>query len=182
MSVFPGSMSSRMTVIRPPEAGDRGTRCWRHILRHRRRSSACARVRAGRTWMALPPCSNETDTVRLPRYAICARRPTSAIFCKIEAEHWPTSIYRPFSSICEPAAVHGRRGKAQPPHLVRRQALSRLPGANRCLSMQRDAGASECRPGTRRRLPTVVAEASRCRRTHRQTVFPWCNRVASGTR
>jgi hypothetical protein len=38
-------------------------------------------------------------------------RPTSAIFCKIEAEHWPTSIYRPFSSICEPAAVHGRRGE-----------------------------------------------------------------------
>src|SRR6267142_3571352 len=73
-------------------------------------------------------------------------------------------------------------GKAQPPHLVRRQALSRLPGANRCLSMQRDAGDSECRPGTRRRLPTVVAEASRCRRTYRQTVFPWCNRVASGTR
>jgi hypothetical protein len=32
-----------------------GLFCWRHILRHRRRSSACARVRAGRTWRALPP-------------------------------------------------------------------------------------------------------------------------------
>src|SRR5271154_212115 len=61
------------------------------------------------TWMALPPCSNETDTVLPPRYAICARRPTSAIFCKIEAEHWPTSIYRPSSGICEPAVVPGRR-------------------------------------------------------------------------
>ena len=31
------------------------------------------------------------------------------------AEHWPTSIYRPSSSICEPAAVHGRRGEGAPP-------------------------------------------------------------------
>ena len=62
--------------------------------------------------MALPPCSNETDTALPPQYAICARRCTSAIFCKIEAEHWPTSNYRPSSGICEPAVVPGRREEA----------------------------------------------------------------------
>jgi len=82
---------------------------------------------------------------------------------KSEAEHWPRSIYRPFFRhlrTCRCPTVGGR--EAQPPTLVRRQALPRLPRANRCLPMQRGAGDSECRPGTRRRLSTVVAEASRC--------------------
>jgi hypothetical protein len=61
-SMFPRSVSSRFTVIWPPKANDRGTRCWRRILWHRRCLGTCARVRADPTWTALRPPSNETDT------------------------------------------------------------------------------------------------------------------------
>src|ERR1700686_4749124 len=116
-----------------------------------------------------------TQTRRIPcchRGTLSARggppRPFSAKSRRNTGQHRFIGLLPAFASLPLPTV---ERGKAQPPHLVWRQALPRLPGANRCLSMHRDAGDSVCRPGTRRRLPTVVAEASRCRRTYRQTVF-----------
>jgi hypothetical protein len=56
------------------------------------------------------------------------------------------------------SAVEGR--KAQPPHILRRQALSRLPCTNWRLSIQR-ISKQNCRSGTRCWIRTVAAEASR---------------------
>ena len=135
----------------------------------------CAPVQADRISMASPGGSRISGTMIPSRCAICARRRTSGTSRWNRVEHWPTWICLPSQIICEPVVARGPKGGDATTTLfsargvtgnILRRSASAHAAARQKVRMLDPAIIVEL-------LSDAAAEASRCRRINRQTLFQW---------
>ena len=179
LSINSGSSCPAGSGHRGPVTNE-GRRCWRHIFQA---AKILEHLRKGPSGPYMDGFAASLERhgyrpVTAVRYLRAAAH-LGHFVAEQGADRWPTSIFRLSVSICEPVDVHGQRGDVG--------TTTRLFGAKLFRAPRRQIGV--CAPAVRQHTPsrllavsfkTVAAQASRGRRTHRQTVRSWCRQPDDG--